>query len=277
MASRPLSWEIAVSASPRPAADHDLLVRLMEGVEDIPGAALHEGLPWAWESFPEYLDFLGTRQFDMDIGTQLPHAALRVFVMGERGANREVATAQDIAAMRRITADAIRAGALGFSSSRTLNHRSSTGDPTPSLNAERAELVGIGMGLKDAGRGVLEMISDFKDAEDDFQHTSTRVLEAHTMPTSWLQGRCGGGEVLCAMVHVAPRTGEAERRPARMASAGSLGVAAISWAVATSRLAPRSHDEYAQCGMWELSSRYACRIAGVEKVQVLGNDSRPRQ
>lgn len=178
-----------VGFAPVREADHDLLVRLMEGVEDIPGAALHEGLPWAWESFPEYLDFLDKRRFDMDVGTQLPHAALRVYVMGQRGANREAATADDIAAMRRITCEAISAGALGFSSSRTLNHRSSTGDPTPSLNAERAELVGIGMGLKDAGKGVVEMISDFKDLAGEFANlTAMSEAAAAPMTISLAQG-----------------------------------------------------------------------------------------
>lgn len=158
-----------VGFAPVRPGDHDLLVKLMEGVEDIPGVALHEGLPWAWESFPDYLNYLDARRFDMDIAAQVPHAALRVYVMGERGANREPANAEDIAAMRDLTCDAIQAGALGFTSSRTLNHRSSTGDPTPSLTAEVEELVGIGLGLKQAGRGVLEMISDFKDLDDEFK------------------------------------------------------------------------------------------------------------
>ena len=126
-----------VGFAPVKHEDHDLLVKLMEGVEDIPGAALHEGLPWAWESFADYMDYLDGRQFDMDVAAQLPHAALRVYVMGERGANREMATDADIDAMRKLTAEAIKAGALGFTSSRTLNHRSSTGDPTPSLTAAR--------------------------------------------------------------------------------------------------------------------------------------------
>ncbi|MFW6092806.1 MAG: N-acyl-D-amino-acid deacylase family protein [Pseudomonadota bacterium] len=172
-----------VGFAPVRDTDHDLLIELMEGVEDIPGAALHEGLAWKWESFPQYLDFLGERRFDMDIGAQLPHGALRVYVMGQRGADREPATADDVAEMRRLTAEAIRAGAMGFSSSRTLNHRSSTGAPTPSLEAERDELMGIALGLKDAGRGVLEMISDFKDLDGEFSILRDMV-EASGRPMS---------------------------------------------------------------------------------------------
>jgi len=157
-----------VGFAPVKRADHDLLIELMEGVEDIPGAALHEGLSWEWETFPQYLDYLSKRRFDMDIAAQLPHAALRVYVMGERGANREPATADDIAKMRVIACEAAAAGAIGFSTSRTLNHRSSKGAPTPSLTAEVDELVGISMGLKEAGHGVLELISDFGDLEDEF-------------------------------------------------------------------------------------------------------------
>jgi len=157
-----------VGFAPVKRADHDLLIELMEGVEDIPGAALHEGLSWEWETFPQYLDYLSQRRFDMDIAAQLPHAALRVYVMGERGANREPATPADIAQMRVLAREAAAAGAIGFSTSRTLNHRSSKGAPTPSLTAEVDELVGISLGLKDAGRGVLELISDFADLEEEF-------------------------------------------------------------------------------------------------------------
>ena len=159
-----------VGFAPVRRTDHDLLIELMEGVEDIPGAALHEGITWEWESFPDYLDFLAQRHFDMDIGAQLPHGALRVYVMGARGADREPATPDDIAAMRDLTTAAIQAGALGFSSSRTLNHRSSKGAPTPSLKAELDELLGIALGLKEAGSGVVEMISDFDDIEEEFSY-----------------------------------------------------------------------------------------------------------
>ncbi len=150
-----------VGFAPVRIEDHDRLVELMEGVEDIPGAALHEGLSWGWESFGQYLDALDERPRDIDVAAQLPHGALRVYVMGERGANLEAATETDIAEMRRLAADAMRAGAIGFSTSRTLNHRTAKGDPTPSLRATEAELQGIALGLKDAGSGVIELISDF--------------------------------------------------------------------------------------------------------------------
>jgi N-acyl-D-aspartate/D-glutamate deacylase len=150
-----------VGFAPVRTSDHDRLIELMEGVEDIPGAALHEGLAWNWESFGEYLGALEKQPHDIDICAQLPHGALRVYVMGERGAQLEAATAEDIAQMRRLSAEAMRAGALGFSTSRTLNHRTVKGDPTPSLRATEAELLGIAQGLADAGTGVIELISDF--------------------------------------------------------------------------------------------------------------------
>jgi N-acyl-D-aspartate/D-glutamate deacylase len=154
-----------VGFAPVRKADHNRLIELMEGVEDIPGAALHEGLKWNWESFGEYLDAVEAKPHDIDIAAQLPHGALRVYVMGERGANLEAATDDDIAQMRKITADAMRAGALGFTTSRTLNHKTVKGDPTPSLRATEAELTGIAQGLKDAGTGVIEMISDFNQPD----------------------------------------------------------------------------------------------------------------
>lgn len=152
-----------VGFAPCKTEDHDRLIRLMEGVEDIPFPVLSKGLPWSWESFPDYLDFLSTRHFDTDICAQLPHAALRVFVMGDRGANREDATPDDIAAMKQLAKEAVMAGAMGFSTSRTLNHRTSDGQPTPTLTASQAELEGIAMGLAEAGRGVLQFVSDFND------------------------------------------------------------------------------------------------------------------
>jgi len=173
-----------VGFAPCRPADHDRLIRLMEGVEDIPFPVLTKGLAWNWESFPDYLDALSQRAFDVDIAAQLPHAALRVFVMGERGANREPATAEDIAAMASLAEQAMAAGALGFSTSRTLNHRTSDGQPTPTLTAGEDELTGIAMGLARAGKGVLQVVSDFADPEAEFAMLR-RIVEASGRPLSF--------------------------------------------------------------------------------------------
>ncbi|MEZ5652951.1 MAG: amidohydrolase family protein [Burkholderiaceae bacterium] len=158
-----------VGFAPVRAGDRDRLVELMEGVEDIPGVTLHEGLRWNWESFGQYLDVIGARARDIDIAAQLPHGALRLYVMGDRAMALEPADEVEIARMRELTRQAMVAGAIGFSSSRSLNHKSVAGDPTPSLRAEEAELAGIAMGLADAGHGVLQFISDFApDADAEF-------------------------------------------------------------------------------------------------------------
>jgi N-acyl-D-aspartate/D-glutamate deacylase len=166
--------------------DRERLIELMEGVEDIPGIALHEGLDWAWESFADYLAALERRPHDVDLCAQLPHGALRVYVMGERAARLEPANEDDIARMREIAATAMRAGALGFSTSRSINHRTIKGDPTPSLRASEAELTGIAMGLADAGRGVLQLLSDFDtpSLEEEFAMLR-RVVEKSGRPLSF--------------------------------------------------------------------------------------------
>lgn len=133
------------------------LIELMEGVEDIPGSALSEGIKWDWETFPEFLDALEKHPHTMDIGTQIPHGAVRGYVMGERGAKNEPATPEDIEAMAAIVKEAIEAGALGFSSSRTLVHRALDGEPVPGTFAAEDELFGIGRALKEAGAGVFEL------------------------------------------------------------------------------------------------------------------------
>jgi N-acyl-D-amino-acid deacylase len=135
------------------------LIELMEGVEDIPGTALHEGMPWgAWESFPEYLEFLATREYALDIGAQLAHGALRNFVMGQRGRDNEDPTADDLAQMCTLVEEAMRAGALGFSTSRTIGHRSIGGAPVPGTFAEADELLALAEAMQRAGSGVFELI-----------------------------------------------------------------------------------------------------------------------
>jgi N-acyl-D-aspartate/D-glutamate deacylase len=153
----------------RPDA-HEYLITLMEGVEDIPGTALAEGMSWDWESFPEYLDALERRPHALDLGAQVPHGALRFYVMGERGADHEQAPTRDeIDEMGRLVREAVLAGALGFTTSRTRNHRTSDGRFTPSLTATWEEMVGISRGFGEAGQGVFEIVSDFPDPKAEWE------------------------------------------------------------------------------------------------------------
>ena len=148
-----------VGFAPCPPGGEQRMVELMEGVEDIPGTALHEGIEWGrWETFPEYIAYLGTRAYTMDVGTQVPHSAVRNYVMGERALRHEDATAQDLADMRQIVQQGLAAGALGFSTSRTVGHRSAAGEPIPGTFAEKAELLAIAAALKSAGRGVFQAV-----------------------------------------------------------------------------------------------------------------------
>ncbi len=133
---------------------HRWLIGLMEGVEDIPGTALHEGIRWGWETFPEYLDVLDALPLALDVGTQVPHGAVRAYVMGERGAENEPATADDIARMAEIVREGLAAGALGFSTSRTIAHRAIDGRNVPGTFAAEDELFGIGRAMPS---GVFEL------------------------------------------------------------------------------------------------------------------------
>src|SRR5271154_2638645 len=162
----------------------DRPLSLMEGVGGIPRAGLDEGIEWTWESFGEYLDAVERRPHDIDLCAQLPHGALRLYVMGERAARLEDATEDDAAAMRVLATEALRAGAIGFSTSRTLNHRTATGDPTPSLRARADELEAIALGVADAGHGVIELISDFSPDTDGEFALVRRLVETSGRPLS---------------------------------------------------------------------------------------------
>jgi N-acyl-D-amino-acid deacylase len=187
-----------VGFAPCRPEDRRRLVQLMEGVEDIPEVVMAAGLPWEWESFPEFLDFLDRRRFDMDVAVQLAHAPLRLCVMGARALTREPADGADVAAMRELVVEALEAGALGFSTSRSLNHKAVDGSVIPSYFAAADELAGIAGGLAEAGSGVLQLISDFDDVDAEFslvrrmaessgRPVSVTVLQFDHAPNRWRQ------------------------------------------------------------------------------------------
>ena len=155
-----------VGFAPCRPEDHTELVELMAGVEDIPEVVMAEALEWNWRTFPEYLDVVEARPHDIDIAAMLPHSALRVYVMGQRAIDREDATAEDIATMAELTREAIRAGAIGFGTSRALQHRSTRGEPIPTVRAHQDELQGILQAMSDEGSGVFQALSDFDEYQD---------------------------------------------------------------------------------------------------------------
>ena len=182
------------------------LVQLMEGVEDIPGTALHEGISWDWETFPEYLDAIDARRYAVDVAAYVPHGAVRGYVMGDRGARNEDATAEDIAEMARIVAEARKAGAVGFSTSRTMGHKAKDGQPVPGTFASREELFAMANALESAGGGIFEIAPEVLPSGDSSQPTmglmdevkwmgdmalSTKLkvtfllLQYATMPNTW--------------------------------------------------------------------------------------------
>jgi N-acyl-D-aspartate/D-glutamate deacylase len=177
-----------VGFAPCRPQERELLMTLMEGIEDIPLPAMAAGLPWTWESFPEFLDFLDTQRCDVDFATQVPHAALRVYAMGRRGAEREPATAEDIDLMTRVAQEAVEAGALGFSTSRTMNHRTLAGALAPTITAGEDELRGITAGLGAIGKGVIQFIDDFHVVSDEGSPSFAmwrRIVEAAGRPASF--------------------------------------------------------------------------------------------
>lgn len=177
-----LMGNCGVGFAPVRPHQHDMLIALMEGVEDIPEVVLREGLSWNWESFPQYLDMLEQRCFDVDVGTQVPHAALRVYVMGQRGADREAATAQDRANMAQLAAGAVRAGAFGFSTSRLLQHRTAAGEPVPSYGAAEDELTEIALAVAAVGRGWLQVVADFGDSQEAEFAMLRRLVQRSGLP-----------------------------------------------------------------------------------------------
>ena len=176
----------------------DMLVKLMEGVEDIPEVVLTEGLPWNWQTFPDFLNALCARHYDLDVAAQVPHAALRVYVMGQRGADREPATADDLVRMQAIVREAMDVGALGFATSRLVIHKTGAGDPIPTWDAAEAELEAMALALKDSGKGVLQAVfgapgRSFED-EIDLLSRLTRMsgrpasfsmAQSNDTPDSW--------------------------------------------------------------------------------------------
>ena len=158
-----------VGFAPAKPDRHQWLIGLMEGVEDIPGTALAEGMKWNWETFPEYLNALEELPRTVDVATHVPHGAVRAYVMGERGARNEAPTETDIARMSQIVEEGLRAGALGFSTSRTILHRSIDGELVPGTTATKEELIGIGRAMGRVGYGVFEMASDLKREWNEFE------------------------------------------------------------------------------------------------------------
>ncbi|WP_372826328.1 amidohydrolase family protein [Polaromonas sp.] len=182
----------------RPGHEDDL-IKLMEGVEDIPGAALHEGIRWDWESFPQYMDALEKTPRSLDYLVQVPHDPLRMYVMGERAVAKQTATADDIAAMRTLLHEALQAGAAGFSTGRSDNHRTSEGKETPASEASVAELTGLASAFEGIAHGVLQVVSDFNllqgpqgfDAEFDLVEQLARA-SGKPLSMTWLQRDPGG-------------------------------------------------------------------------------------
>ena len=192
-----------VGFAPCKPDQRDVMVALMEGVEDIPEVVLTEGLTWDWVTFPDYLDRLAERQYDLDIVTQVPHAAIRVYVMGDRGAKREPATPEDMKEMARLTVEGIKAGALGFSTSRAIIHQTLAGEHTPTFGAAEEELAVIAEAMGELGAGWFQLITDFDDPEDEF-HLLRRVAERGRRPMSLTlaqrEGKTGHWKLLLDLI-----------------------------------------------------------------------------
>lgn len=174
-----------VGFAPCRKSDHEMLINVMEGVEDIPGVVMTEGLPWDWETFPEYLDTVAAGRRDIDVAAYLPHSPLRVYAMGARGAAREAANAEDLALMRRLTAEAMRAGAIGFATSRLSIHKTADGDAIPTFDTDIAELEAITRGMADAGAGTFQVVLDAFVGWDKEYEVIERVIAASGRPATF--------------------------------------------------------------------------------------------
>jgi len=184
-----------VGFAPCRAEDHDVLVDVMAGVEDIPGVVMTDGLPWTWETFPQYLDALESGRRDIDVGVYLPHSPLRVYVMGRRGADREPATEEDLVQMRALATEAVQAGALGFASSRLATHRTEGGEQIPSFAAAERELTEIARGVAAGGGGLIQFVPDLPAG--GFQPVLQQVFNAASdagLPVTFTLIALNGGE-----------------------------------------------------------------------------------
>ena len=194
-----------VGFAPCRPEDRDTLINVMEGVEDIPGVVMADGLSWEWETFPQYLDALDRRTLDIDVAAYLPHSPLRVYAMGERGAAREAASADDLMKMQALAREAVEAGALGFATSRQFIHRTRDGAQIPSFDASEAELEAIAVGLRDADKGILQMVLDVPhlDWESEIQ-ALIRLVRASGRPATFTLGTANSGppEWNSALAHV---------------------------------------------------------------------------
>ena len=192
-----LMGNCGVGFAPCRPSERDMLVKLMEGVEDIPEVVMVEGLPWNWETFPDYLDALDQRRFDIDVATQVPHSALRIYTMGARAARQEPPTRADLDAMRALVAEAVRAGAFGVTTSRNMMHRTRAGELAPSLYSEVDELCALAKGLKDADGGVFQMIPAPMAAPEEEFPIIRRIAEEGARPVSFTlldaPGQAGSG------------------------------------------------------------------------------------
>ena len=204
-----------VGFAPLRPDQHEMAIKLMEGVEDIPDVVMSTGMPFNWETFPEYLDALDARRADIDFAAQLPHSPARVYVMGERGAELEPPSEDDLAALRKLTAEAIRAGAVGVSTSRTYAHRFKDGRPAPSVNTEDEEVLALADGLADAGTGVFQLVPDTSQPAEVQLDLLRRIAERSGRPVSFTfmqtPGHPGQWRTILAGLEEANRDGLAIR------------------------------------------------------------------